>query len=158
MVIWNWLTLSCRVGNGNPLQYSHLEKSHGQRNLVGDSPWGHTETDTTEHLCSSSTLSYGKVNLDSRVFVFCKASAWLKLWLPRHPLQRGIHFKEASTSKMAIANKHSLSHKESGHLPPVGCLCFKDLGWFWQLTIWVTCFYSFWALDSHSYIYIYFFF
>ena len=28
-------------GNGNPLQYSCLEKSHGQRNLVDYSPWGH---------------------------------------------------------------------------------------------------------------------
>ena len=40
-------------GNGNPLQYSCLEKSHGQGNLVGYSPWGHKESDTTErlHLC-----------------------------------------------------------------------------------------------------------
>ena len=35
-------------GNGNPLQYSCLEKSHGQRSLVGNSPWGHKEPDTTE--------------------------------------------------------------------------------------------------------------
>ena len=28
-------------GNGNPLQYSCLEKSHGQRSLAGYSPWGH---------------------------------------------------------------------------------------------------------------------
>ena len=27
-------------GSGNPLQYSCLEKSHGQRSLVGCSPWG----------------------------------------------------------------------------------------------------------------------
>ena len=27
-------------GNGNPLQYSGLEKSHGQGSLVGYSPWG----------------------------------------------------------------------------------------------------------------------
>ena len=26
-------------GNGNPFQYSWLEKSHGQRSLVGYSPW-----------------------------------------------------------------------------------------------------------------------
>ena len=25
-------------------------KSHGQRSLVGCSPWGHKESDTTEHL------------------------------------------------------------------------------------------------------------
>ena len=27
-------------GNGNPLQYSCLENPHGQRSLVGYSPWG----------------------------------------------------------------------------------------------------------------------
>ena len=37
-------------GNGNPLQYSCLEKSHGQRSLVDYSPWGHKESDTTERL------------------------------------------------------------------------------------------------------------
>ena len=35
-------------GNGNPLQYSCLENPHGQRSLVGYSPWGLKESDTTE--------------------------------------------------------------------------------------------------------------
>ena len=35
-------------GNGNPLQYSYLENSHGQRNLVGYSPQGLKESVTTE--------------------------------------------------------------------------------------------------------------
>ena len=35
-------------GNGNPLQYSCLEKVHGQRSLVGCTPWGTKESDTTE--------------------------------------------------------------------------------------------------------------
>ena len=30
---------------GNPLQYSCLENPHGQRSLVGYSPWGHKELD-----------------------------------------------------------------------------------------------------------------
>ena len=30
---------SPREGNGNPLQYSFLGKSHGQRGLEGYSPW-----------------------------------------------------------------------------------------------------------------------
>ena len=37
-------------GNGNPLQYSCLENPHGQRNLVGYSPRGCKESDTTEWL------------------------------------------------------------------------------------------------------------
>ena len=28
-------------GHGNPLQHSYLENPHGQRSLVGYSPWGH---------------------------------------------------------------------------------------------------------------------
>ena len=35
-------------GHGNPLQYSCLENPHGQRSLVGYSPWGCKEWDTTE--------------------------------------------------------------------------------------------------------------
>ena len=35
-------------GNGNLLQYLFLPgKSNGQRSLVGYSPWGHKESDTT---------------------------------------------------------------------------------------------------------------
>ena len=33
---------------GNPLQYSCLENPHGQRSLVGYSPWGRKESDRTE--------------------------------------------------------------------------------------------------------------
>ena len=36
-------------GHGNPLQYSCLENPHGQRSLVGYSPWGHKELDVTKH-------------------------------------------------------------------------------------------------------------
>ena len=35
---------SSRGGNGNPLQYSCLENSHGQRSLEGYSPWDHKES------------------------------------------------------------------------------------------------------------------
>ena len=37
------------VGNGNPFQYSWPGKSHGQRSLAGNSPWGCKESDMTEH-------------------------------------------------------------------------------------------------------------
>ena len=42
-------------GHGKPLQYSCLENPHG---LVGSSPWGHTELDTTEQLSTTSTAQY----------------------------------------------------------------------------------------------------
>ena len=37
--------------NGSPLQYSRLE--NGQRSMVGYSPWGRKESDTTERLAFS---------------------------------------------------------------------------------------------------------
>ena len=37
-------------GHGNPLQYSCLENSHGQRSLVGYSSWGLRVSDMTEWL------------------------------------------------------------------------------------------------------------
>ena len=44
-------------GNGNPLQYPCLEKSHGQRSLVGCSPWGLKESGTTERLTLTYTIN-----------------------------------------------------------------------------------------------------
>ena len=41
-------------GHGNPLQYSCLENSHGQRSLVGYSPWGCKESDMMEQLSIES--------------------------------------------------------------------------------------------------------
>ena len=39
---------------GNPLQYFSLENPHGQRSLVGYSPWGHKESghvlETKKHM------------------------------------------------------------------------------------------------------------
>ena len=35
--------------NGNPLKYFLPGKFHGQWSLEGYSPWGHKESDTTEH-------------------------------------------------------------------------------------------------------------
>ena len=43
-----WVRRSPGEGNGNPLQPSCLEKSHGQKSLAGYSPWGHEESDATE--------------------------------------------------------------------------------------------------------------
>ena len=37
------------VENSNSLQCSCLGNPTGQRSLAGNSPWGHKESDTTEH-------------------------------------------------------------------------------------------------------------
>ena len=44
-------------GHGNPLQYSCLENPHGQGCLVGYSPWGCKESDSTERL-STHLMTY----------------------------------------------------------------------------------------------------
>ena len=36
------------VKYGNPLQYSCLENPHGQRGLVGFSPWDHKQSNMTK--------------------------------------------------------------------------------------------------------------
>ena len=70
---------SCKVGDlssipglgrspggvhGNPLQYSCLENPHGQRSLVGYSPWGRKESDMTERLSTTQHLNdWGQVML-----------------------------------------------------------------------------------------------
>ena len=40
-------------GHGKPTQYSCLGNPHGQKSLVGCSPLGHKELDTTEHLSTA---------------------------------------------------------------------------------------------------------
>ena len=37
-----------RVGNGNTLQYYLPGRFHGQRSLMGYSPWDHKESDMTK--------------------------------------------------------------------------------------------------------------
>jgi len=53
------------VRNGNPLQYSCLEKYHGQESLAGCSAWGRKELGMTEHthacrVCSRVSLALGR--------------------------------------------------------------------------------------------------
>ena len=46
---FNFKSLWCGEGNGNPLQYPCLENPM-DRSLVGYNPWGRKELDTTEYL------------------------------------------------------------------------------------------------------------
>ena len=54
------LGISPGEGNGNPLQYALPGEFHAQRSLVGDSPWGHKESDTTEPLMETSNTIWSK--------------------------------------------------------------------------------------------------
>ena len=63
-------------GHGNPLQNSYLENPQGQKSLAGYSPWGHKESDTTEHstaqpYCFSSFIFVLlSVEMEDRYIVF----------------------------------------------------------------------------------------
>ena len=57
------------VGNGNPLQYSCLEKSHGWRSLAGYTPRGHKDSDTTEHTPRLAILFTAVPLQDGNVYV-----------------------------------------------------------------------------------------
>ena len=50
--------------HGNPLQYSCLEDPHGQRSLVGYSPWGCKESDVTEWLSTAQHLNDVSIKLE----------------------------------------------------------------------------------------------
>ena len=55
--------------NGNPLQYSCLKNPYGQRNLMGYSPWGRKESDTTEatlHTAHTHTHTHTHVHTPTR--------------------------------------------------------------------------------------------
>ena len=55
-------------GNGNPLQDSCLKNPHGQRSLMGYSPWGHREPDMTEQLSTSPAQEVHKIFKEDLTF------------------------------------------------------------------------------------------
>ena len=59
------VSLPVREGNGNPLHYSCLENPHRQRSLVGYSPCGHKESNTTERLSTLYRVHYFQMPFDS---------------------------------------------------------------------------------------------
>ena len=52
-------------GHGKWFQYSCLENPHGQRSLVGYSPWGRTDSDTSEWLSIATHPTVGSMLLSN---------------------------------------------------------------------------------------------
>ena len=52
------LGIHCGRGHGNPTPVFFPGGSHGQRSLVGYSPWDHKQSDTTEQLTLSLHFSH----------------------------------------------------------------------------------------------------
>ena len=52
-----------------PIPVFLLGKFHGQRSLVGYSPWGHKESDSTEHTCIHTHIqSYNIIGHYTSIF------------------------------------------------------------------------------------------
>ena len=76
-------------GNGNPLQYSCLEKTHGWRSLAGYSPWGREESDTTERLHFIFIEKYYLLNVIYYLWFLEWCSKTTKVFLKRWPIRGG---------------------------------------------------------------------
>ena len=84
-------------GHGNPLQYSCLENPHGQRRLVGYSPWIRKESDTTERLSTwlCQGLERGRwlcwiLPVSQLVVMEFTEHYWNGIWLKKlSPLHKG---------------------------------------------------------------------
>ena len=70
-------------GHGNPLQYSCLGKSHGQKSLVGYSPWGHKESDTTERLSLMPSVAFNNSSVRSHCYAVLTMIHLLSFHLPK---------------------------------------------------------------------------
>ena len=96
-------------GNGNPLQYSC-----GQRSLVGYSPWGHKESDTTEQLNNNSLLWLSLLKVEQQ-----KARRWQRGW------QRCRRERETESEK----EKEKVGWEETSVRQEAQCTCcFKTWG------------------------------
>ena len=72
-------------GHGNPLQYSCLENSHGQRSLAGYNLWDCKELDMTEQLSPHTQLSI----LYVAVYILEKEMATPVYSFLENPMDRG---------------------------------------------------------------------
>ena len=82
--------------HGYSVQYCSLENHHGQRSLAGYSPWGHTESATTER----STLS----------FSFLMS---LPPWPHPHPSRSAQSAKLGSLCYIATSHQLSILHQHN---------------------------------------------
>ena len=82
--------------NGNPLQYSRLKKSHGQRSLAGYSPGGHKGSDTIERL---NNVLLPTKNLKARFIPLYSELSPVSTWVGENKCAQhsryGLHPQEA---------------------------------------------------------------
>ena len=96
-------------GHGNQLQYSCLENPHGQRGLVGYSPWGHKESDTIKRLST-----YTEIKKRSRT----KDWGYERLWTFAQQLRK------LEGMKRCLGNSEAnCFHLELPHPPKTSARC-----------------------------------
>ena len=83
-------------GNGTPLQYSCLKKTHGWRSLAGYSSWGRKESDMTERLHFHFHILKSDPVWRSR---YRKADNWHKKYRGITPSTPGPALRTASRSQ-----------------------------------------------------------
>ena len=77
----SFLVIEPPTVQGNPLQHLCLEPLHGQRSLVGYSPCGHKESDTTLRLILSLMQSYGSSRRLTQPFADMNRPLTPSFWL-----------------------------------------------------------------------------
>ena len=104
-------------GHGNPLQYSCLENSHGQRSLGGYSPWSCKESDTTEQLSSSSSSMYAESVMPSKHLTLS------------HPLLLSLSLSQHQGLFQCVCSSHQVA-KGIGASISASVLPMNIEGWF----------------------------
>ena len=114
-------------GHGNPLQNSWLENPHGQRSLVGHSPWGHKESDTTEWLSTAQYTIILELWSFTCICLFC---------FLHHPSKTGkCHFLHAAfphSYQCEVPPQPWAPAKCCSSLPPGAVTIWASI--FWHLT------------------------
>ena len=122
-----WLGRSPGVGNGNPLQYSYLEKSHWQRSLQAT---GHGVAKSQAWL---STHASGVTNNFTQwVSSLCKGTRWPFISLHKNRKQDENHWQVVANKKSGLicwisSYLSSVSKVQSSRqIPTIGYLDEED--------------------------------
>ena len=86
--------------HGNPLQCSCLENRHGQRSMVGYSPWGCKESDTTERL---STHTWSQKIETQELHSVWRSSEWSNLHKQIHRTGNNCNWVSLQTAQIPSA-------------------------------------------------------
>ena len=106
-------------GHGNPHQYSGLENPHGQRSLVGYSPWGCKELDVTAQLSTcmcthTHTRTYQFSSFAQLCLTLCDP---MDCSMPGFPVHHQL-LEPTETHVHNVSDAIQPSHPQSSPSPP----------------------------------------